>query len=69
MADDLLKHSQYWELLLHSGSSHKLTALSSIVCAHPTQSETRQAKIFGIKSGVFSRQEPSIQIQYEGACE
>lgn len=44
MADDILKHSQYWELLLHSGSSHKLTALYS-VCAHPTQSETRQAKI------------------------
>lgn len=58
MADDMLKHLQYWELLLHAGSSHKLTALSSVP-AHPTQSETRQAKIFGIKSGAYSGQEPS----------
>ncbi len=33
------------------------------------QSETRQTKIFGIKSGAYSGQELSIQIQHEGACE
>jgi len=34
-----------------------------------TQHSLRQdmAKIFGIKSGAFSGQEPSILIQYEGA--
>lgn len=68
MADNMLKHLQDWELLLHAGSSYKLTALSSVL-AHPTQSETRHAKIFGIKSGAYSGQELSIQIQCVGACE
>lgn len=58
MADDMLKHLQY------TGNYYCMLAAlinsqHSSVPAHPTQSETRQAKIFGIKSGAYSGQEPS----------